>query len=256
MRRSTTLIRSLLALAMVAAASACGSDSPTAPSTVTTQQAFSIFSTLAADTTGTNFEIGLAGEIAAALGAAVVDLPLTVNGQSETFHMLAVQARADSSGVPLDSLIIVVGWRGDNATEAFLVSTFSDTAGSGRSGYPIGEVNYVKDATLYADAVEDGSIALQATPTSGSCTPASVGNDLFMNAIQAERVSCVGATFTGGYSGDLIGDTDDVLLSFSLAGMTGSAVTLDSQQGIFNRAPAPVAQLLRTFRARRLAERQ
>lgn len=241
MRSTPTRVFALLSLATVAAVAACSSDSATGPrSSVTTQQAYDVFTTVSQDSSrqASYGDLALSGRLIAALGAPVYDINLGVAGQSEAFHAMALALRSDSAGVPLDSSIVVVGWRGTQANEMFVMDVYSD---SGVAGYPEQDFTYVRDGQVYYGST---GVSLSYTAASGSCTPATVSAGDFISFVQAASYGCSGAKFSGGFSGTLAGDIDNLSVSLSLAGLPGSRIGLHANQVTLNRVPARLGRLV------------
>lgn len=241
MRRTSTRALAFVAFAALAAVAACSSDSSTGPkSSVTTQQAYDLFTTVSQDTSrqASYGDLVTSGRLVAALGSPVGDVSVSVDGQSETFHAMALALRGDSAGVPLDSSLVVLGWRGDQANEMFLAEAYSD---SGSTGYPLNDVTYVRDGQVF---YTESGLSLSYAPASGSCTPATVSGDDFVALVQTLSYGCSGAKFSASFSGALTGDITTATVSFALSGFQGAHISLHEDGSVSaNRVPARLGRL-------------
>lgn len=165
------------------------------------------------------------GMMLAAYGAPVGQMTATVNGQAETFNVVAGNIVRDTAGVIQDSIAIVFGWRGREAQEILMALLFHDRSKAG-DGLQAGNLTYVDGSTKFASANNSLPGSASATAAGGACAMFAPPDtsDYTTHVYQSKTLSCQAARVAASVAGPVrnYDDTTDVrTVSVSLPQLDG-----------------------------------
>lgn len=217
---------SLCALATAALIVACSDSTAPGSHGVTPAQAYATLDSVDHDSARgvEGYAWGDLGMILAAYGSPVTSVTATVNGQAEQFNAVVGEFRFDTAGVPRDSAIVVVAWRGAEAHELILAEMIHDPSQSG-TGYQAGIIGYIQGSSAYTTNLVTTASGF-ATLKGGGCSmfAAPDTSDKLTPLYQSKTTSCQTARVTANVSQKIfnqVDSTDVRTVSLSVSQIAG-----------------------------------